>query len=219
MEHLDPSTNILLAGTVMDIPLSGVISESSKAPLYTILFDNGTTASVPLSKMTSIIPSPTVHDGIDDDSQPLLPPFLQLNCKITYDHDGQFHKGYLGLQNGVYQFMFKSHVNKHKEDWGVDLSNFPHTWVDLCVEGVLVPGHVAHSFLCTPSSNSTFNPIASFVSTVDLHWDCPPSLIKALAAAHPDQDIWLQNYYKEKQGIESLATYCKITLGEYRALH
>jgi hypothetical protein len=33
VEHLDPSTNFLLAGTVMDIPLSGVISESSKAPL------------------------------------------------------------------------------------------------------------------------------------------------------------------------------------------
>jgi hypothetical protein len=51
VERLDPSTNILLAGTVMDIPLSGVISESSaEVPLYTILFDNGMTASVPLSK-------------------------------------------------------------------------------------------------------------------------------------------------------------------------
>jgi hypothetical protein len=102
VEHLDPSTNILLAGTIMDIPLSGVISESSKAPLYTNLFDNGTTASVPLSKMASIIPSPPVRDGVNDDSQPLLPPFLQLNSKITYEHDEQFHKGYLGLWNGVY---------------------------------------------------------------------------------------------------------------------
>ncbi len=97
VEHLDPSTNFLLAGTVMDIPLSGVISESSEVPLYTILFDNGTTASVLLSEIASIIPSPPVHDGVHDDSQPLLPPFLQLNSKITYKHDGQFHKGYLGL--------------------------------------------------------------------------------------------------------------------------
>jgi hypothetical protein len=109
------------------------------------------TASVPLSKTASIISSPPVRDGVDDDFQPLLPPFLQLNSIITYEHDGQFHKGYLGLQNGVYQFIFKSHVNKCKEDWGVDLPNFPHTWVVLCVEGVLVPGHVAHTFLHMPS--------------------------------------------------------------------
>jgi hypothetical protein len=101
--------------------------------------------------MASIIPSLPVCDGINKDSQPLLPPFLHLNFKITYKHDGQFHKGYLGLQNGVYQFIFKSHVNKHKEDWGIDLPNFPHTWVDLYVEGILVPGHVAHGFLGTPS--------------------------------------------------------------------
>ncbi len=114
--------------------------------------------------------------------------------------------------------MFKSPGNKPKKAWGIDLPNFPHTGVDLCVEGVLVPGHVAHSFLCAPSSNSTFDPIASFVSAVNFHWDCPPSLLKALAAAYPDREVWLQSYYKEKQGIESLATYCKITLGEYRAL-
>ncbi len=102
VERLDPSKKNLLAGIVMDISLSGVISESSKAPLYAILFDNGTTASVLLSKTASIIPSPPVRDGVDDDSQPLPPPFLQLNSKITYEHDGQFHKGYLGLWNGVY---------------------------------------------------------------------------------------------------------------------
>ena len=97
VERLDPSTDILLAGMVMDIPLSGVFSESFDVPHYTVLFDNGTTASVLLSEIASIIPSPPVHDGVHDDSQPLLPPFLQLNSKITYKHDGQFHKGYLGL--------------------------------------------------------------------------------------------------------------------------
>jgi hypothetical protein len=41
VERLDHFTNILLAGTVMDIPLSGIVSESSDVPTYTILFDNG----------------------------------------------------------------------------------------------------------------------------------------------------------------------------------
>jgi hypothetical protein len=218
VERLDPSTNNLLAGTVMDIPFSGVVLESSNAPLYTILFNNGTTSSVPLSEMASLIPSPPVHDEVNLGSQVLLPPFLQLNSKITYEHDGQFHKGFLGIRNGVYCFMFKSHVNKCKEDWGINLPNLSQNWVDLCVEGVLAPGHVAHSFLRAPSSPYTFDPVASFISAVNLHWDCSLSLLKALATAHPHHEVWLQSYYKAKCGIESLTKFCKITLGEYCAL-
>jgi hypothetical protein len=218
VEHLDPSTNILLARTVMDIPFSGVVLESSGASLCTILFDNSTTSSVPLSEMASLIPSPPVHDDINVSSQALLPPFLQLNSKITYKHDGKFHKGFLGIRNGVYCFIFKTHINKREEDWGIILPNLSQNWVNLCVEGVLIPGHVAHSFLHVPSSPSTFDTVASFVSAINLHWDCPPSLLKALATAHPDCDVWLQSYNDEIRGIESLATYRKITLGEYRDL-
>jgi hypothetical protein len=106
------------------------------------------------------------------------------------------------------------------EDRGVPLPNLQSTWVDLCVEGVLVPGHASHLFLCSPSSlvPMTFEPVASFVSAVNLHQDFPPSLLKALAETHPNQEIWLNSFYEEKQGIKSLGTYRKITLGEYRAL-
>jgi hypothetical protein len=34
----------------------------------------------------------------------------------------------------------------------------------------------------------------------------------------PIWEVWLQSYYEEKRGIQSLATYQKITLGKYRAL-
>ncbi len=74
----------------------------------------------------------------------ILPP------TITYEHEGQFHKGFLSISGGIYWFMFKSHVNKCKEDWDVALPSLPQTCVELCVEGVLVPGHVAHSFLQSP---------------------------------------------------------------------
>ena len=36
--------------------------------------------------------------------------------------------------------------------------------------------------------------------------------------SHPDREIWLASYREEKEGIQSLDTYRKITLGEYRAL-
>jgi len=143
-----------------------------------------------------------------------------LNSKITYEHDGQYHKGFLGKRDGVYRFIFKSHANKRKEEWEVSLPNFPTNWVDLCVEGILVPGHVSNSFLRPSPSpqQSTFDPVASFISTTNLHRECPPTLLQALADSHPDREIWLDSYWEEKRGIESLNTYRKITLGEYRAL-
>ena len=223
VERIDPTSHMLLAGTVMDIPFSdGCSADDSLAspPSYTVLFDNGTSASIPLRDMASIIPKPPIDIASSDSQDSLLPPFLRLNSKITYEHDGQYHKGYLGKVDGVYRFVFKSHANKRKEEWGVNLPNLPTTWVDLCVEGTLVPGHVSHSFLRPTNSpnQSTFDPVASFVSAVNLHRECPPTLLKALADSHPDREIWLESYREEKQGIESLDTYRKITLGEYRAL-
>ena len=114
----------------------------------------------------------------------------------------------------MYRFSFKTHVKKKSEDWGVDLPNLLHNWVDLCTEGILVPGHGAHSFIrCpldpVPSGShlpwSTFDPVANIVSTIDLHRDCLPSLLQALATTHPDRDVWLQ-------------TFKRLTLGQYRAL-
>ncbi len=62
---------------------------------------------------------------------------------------------------------------------------------------------------------STFDPVANIVSAINLHWYCPPSLIQAFATSHPDREVWLQSYYKEKNDIESLGAFKRLTLGEY----
>jgi hypothetical protein len=72
--------------------------------------------------------------------------------------------------------------------------------------------------LVLASPPSTFDPAASIISAINLHRDCLPSLLQALAMSHPDRELWLQSYYKEKGGIESLGTFKRLTLGEYRAL-
>ncbi len=88
----------------------------------------------------------------------------------------------------MYHFSFKTHVKKKSEDWGVNLPNLPFNWVYLCTKGVLVPGEVAHLFIqvssplvspvpASPSPQSTFDPVASIVSAINLHQDCPPSLL------------------------------------------
>jgi hypothetical protein len=208
----------------MDIPFLVDVSLSSSGDVqdrpYTILFNNGTTASILLSQMSSLIPPPPVLSSPSHGTDALLPPFLQLNSRITYEHEGQYHKGWLGQCNSVYHFLFKLHVNKRKEEWGVPLPNLLTTWVDLCMEGILIPGHISHLFIWSPSSSvpTTFDPVASFVSAVNLHRDCPPSLLKALADSHPDRDVWLASFFEEKRGIQSLNTYKKITLGKYWAL-
>jgi hypothetical protein len=211
---------MLVLGTVMDFPLpvngSNSTGDANDLP-YTILFNNGTTASIPLLQMAGLIPPPPITPSTVNDSDALLPFFLQLNSRITYKHKGQYHKGYLSWQDGIYLFLFESHVNKRKEEWDLPFPNLPLTWVDLCVEGILIPGHVPHSLLWSLLSSmpTNFNPVTSFVSAVNLHWDCPPSLLKALADTHPDREVWLESFFEEKRSIQNLDTNKKITLCGY----
>ena len=93
---------MLLAGTVMDIPSISTDDSSDSLHSYTILFNNGSLAFVPLRDMASLIPKPPIGIASSDSQDSLLPPFLWLKSKITYEHDGQYHKGFLDRKDGVY---------------------------------------------------------------------------------------------------------------------
>ena len=69
-----------------------------------------------------------------------------------------------------------------------------------------------------PRSFEHNDPVANIVSAINLHHDCPPSLLTALAYTHPDHKVWLQSYYEEKSSIKDMGTYQRLSLGEYRAL-
>jgi hypothetical protein len=112
----------------MDIPFPVDVSDSleDKTDLsYTILFDYGTTASIPFSQMAILIPPPLVAPTTTDCADSLLPPFLCLDSWITFKHEGQYHKEYLHQLNGIYPFSYKSHANKRQEDWGVPFQISP----------------------------------------------------------------------------------------------
>ncbi len=66
----------------------------------------------------------------------------------------------------------------------------------------LIPGHVSHTFLYSSASPQqlTFDPVALFVSAVNLHCGCPSTLLRALAGSHPDCKVWLVQKYYEKKG-------------------
>lgn len=80
VERLDTSCNVLKSGTVMDIPLSPAKpGDKSSNVRYTILFDDNTTTSIPLSEMSDCIPKPPVSLATDESAEAsLLPPFLQV---------------------------------------------------------------------------------------------------------------------------------------------
>jgi hypothetical protein len=60
--------------------------------------------------------------------------------------------------------------------------------------------------------------MANFVSAASFIWECPCSLLTALADKHPDYDIWMHRFWEEKDSIISMDTYNTITLMQYRAL-
>ena len=217
VECPDPDTLVNRSGTVMDIPLDPTVPDDEKS--YLIQFDDAATLPVKLTDMPLLIPhrpSPIIDDTAHDQS---LPADFQLGKKVTYEVDGVWHKGFMGKRDGVYRFSYKRHSNCKNEEWGVNLFDLHANWSDLMLNNQLVPGHKMSSFLRNPLSTSgNFDPVANIVSAVNLHNNCPSSLLQALADAHPDREVWLQSYYEEKDSIESLGTYQKLTLGEYRAL-
>ena len=171
------------SGTVVDIPMDPSIS-----PQYLVQFDDGTTKSFPASKMASLIPKPR---NSPFDSSHLLPPFLRLNSKITFEHEGRYHKGYLSkAPDGPYCFSYKSHINKKLPNWTVPLPSLTTNWQDLCMEGTLLPGHSLGSFLRDQS--------ASFVSAASLLQECPRSLLCAVAPTRPDPNVWLASSGRRK---------------------
>jgi hypothetical protein len=105
VKRINLSINMLLAGTVMVTPFLLDPSGDGSVPLYTILFDNGTTASIPLSNMARIIPLPPVNVADSDSHDSLLPLFLCLNSNITFEHKCQYHNGCLGQRDGIYHFV------------------------------------------------------------------------------------------------------------------
>ena len=105
---------MLRSGTVVDIPLDSSQPDEDKS--YLIQFDDSTTVSVPASDMPLLIVKPPAVDETEQNT--LLPPFLQIGKKITYDHDGQYHKGYLNRKDRVYRFSFRRHPLSKHEEWG-----------------------------------------------------------------------------------------------------
>eukprot|EP00956_Cyclotella_meneghiniana_P038057 scaffold148302_cov51-Cyclotella_meneghiniana.AAC.2 len=236
-EPFPPGTRVTITrnnapqkGTIANVPLPYVPSLVTNTPSdtpddqstqYVVALDNGTTTEVDFTELTEQLPhSPTDKTSSSTASSPFasLPYILQRNAKITIDHKGAFHKGYLDhTPEGGFQFVAKRAPNSKKHLWSVPLPDFSHQWYSMVAENVIIPGHsTVSSFLRPNSSNNA--PAARHVSAANLLNPCPPSLAKALHPSNPDRDTWLASYMEEKGGLESLEVYEKINKKTYLSL-
>ncbi len=152
VEQVNPAFNRLLARMFMDIPFPSPLSDPALPPSYSILFNKSTSASIPLLEMVDIIPKPPVAVAPTNprpvpSSRHFYSSILKSPMRMTTSITRDTSQKLMGSTN----FSFKSHINKRKEEWGVPLPNLPSTtWVDLCVQGILIPGHIPHSFSILP---------------------------------------------------------------------
>ncbi len=79
----------------MDIPFPLDSFGEASIPNYTVLFDNCSSASIPLDQMAGLIPPLPILLDNSDASASLLPPFLRLNSKIPMNMRGNIIRVFL----------------------------------------------------------------------------------------------------------------------------
>ena len=68
--------------------------------------------------------------------------FLRHNSKVTMDHKGAFHKGFIELTpEGDYNFCVRRNLRSTKVDWSMPLPSFRQNWPTMLGENIIIPGH------------------------------------------------------------------------------
>ena len=172
-------------------------SKEADAVTYTIMCNDGTFIRVPFEDLVK--PSKTTAPASDSPADPFsgLPHFLQRHAKVTIDHQGRFHKGYLGhTPEGGFRFEMRRNLRSIKIDWTVPLPNFEQSWTTMVCEDYILPGHTTVSSFLHPKTSD--QPLAKHVSAKNLLLPCPSSLQQALHPSNPDRHVWLDSYNEEK---------------------
>ena len=223
--QLQPDDDATHKGTVQNVPLPTDGDTTDTPTNYTIYLDNGTTVDVQFHQLTDPSTVTPTHDATTYANARIsgLPHDLQPNSKVTMDHNGAFHEGYL-VHSPIHGFSFeyRCHPTATKPEWSVPLPNLIMNWpTTLMAEDILFPGHSTVSSFLRPSTQITTtqsNVSANFVSATGLQLPCPTSLKFALDASNPDRLIWSQPYNEEKGGLKNMDVFRRITKQEYLQL-
>jgi hypothetical protein len=239
-EPFPPGTRIsitqdgkVLKGTISNVPLPFFSTatptslddtnstDGQSMTTYVVQLNNGTTIECDFSTLapqTANLHSDQLTSPASADPFDSMPYILKCNSKITIDHQGAFHKGYLDHTfEGGFVFAYKRAPNAKKPLWTVPLPDFSRQWYSMVAENVIIPGHSTVSSFLRPNSSHNA-PSLNHVSAKNLSNPCPPSLSKAFHPSNPDCLVWLESYQEDKGGLESLEVYEKISKQRYLQL-
>ena len=169
-----------------------ITSDEQTSPSYVILLDNFITVERSYDDL--------IKDTQDDTSTPKsprnaaalegIPHFLCHDSRVTMDHKGAFHKGYINYSPETgFKFIVRRNVISIKIDFSVTLPDFKQHWTTLIGDDRLFPGHsTVISFLKLATSDKNA-PSLNYISAKQLISPCLPSLCKALDSSNPDRQV------------------------------
>ena len=119
---------------------------------YLLQLHDGTTVKKTLMEMDELADSPANKtESVADPSFPTvngIPVWLQHNCKVTYDHAGEFHKSFFMMgDDGNMRFSCRRQKSAKREVWGQVIPNFARDWPRLIADHIIQPSWNASSFL------------------------------------------------------------------------
>jgi len=92
---------------------------------YTITLNDGKTTTVKFKDLIKEVSPSNPASATIPEAFEGLSHFLQLGSKITMDHAGIFHKGFLGyIKGGRYSFNVRRNSRSTKIDWSIPLPQF-----------------------------------------------------------------------------------------------
>ena len=124
---LSPILRTATSPFIENLEHESITSDDQKSPPYVILLENGITVEISYNDL--------IKDSRDDTSTPKSPSnaaalevvthFLFHDSKVTMDHNGEFHKGYINYspENG-FQFIVRRNARSRKVDFSVPLPDF-----------------------------------------------------------------------------------------------
>ena len=82
-----------------------------------------------------------------------IPNFLRHYSKVTMDHKGAFHKGYINYSPEFdFQFIVRRNARSRKIDFTVPLTDFKQHWTTLIWGNILLPDHSTVSSFLKPAT-------------------------------------------------------------------
>jgi hypothetical protein len=199
-------------GSKVQVELDGDYYQGTvqSVPNYQISFtDSPESLEVPISKLSAL--NEALYPLIEADTSettnntlPSLPDWIKDNTHVTLHQDGRRMRGILSSTYAGWVFL--QHTASGQLTYQTDLAGLPVTWKERLAEGTFKLGW-------------QFPEQAYHVSAKGLSLGTPASFQRSIKPGSPDQQIWIDSYHEEANGLKEQDTYITISAKEYASTY